>query len=104
MLQGTVRGGTADSYIIHTEGGDAMSGRVGTVYGTAGVDAINPDYVDGSGRSIWMFSDDNLPGNLPDRVIVAAGDATDENLMTDRDTLVEWLAYCQDSLLEVLMD
>ncbi|WP_156965473.1 hypothetical protein [Paracoccus sphaerophysae] len=53
-----------------------MSGRVGTVYGTAGVDAINPDYVDGSGQSIWMFSDDNLPGNLPDRVIVAAGDAT----------------------------
>lgn len=38
------------------------------------------------------------------RLYVAAGDATDENLMTDRDTLVEWLAYCQDSLLEVLMD
>lgn len=54
-----------------------MSGRVGTVYGTAGVDAINPDHVDGSGRSIWMFSDDNLPGNLPDRVIVAAGDGDD---------------------------
>ena len=38
------------------------------------------------------------------RLYVAAGDVTDENLMTDRDTLVEWLAYCQDSLLEVLMD
>jgi len=24
--------------------------------------------------------------------------------MLDRDSLVEWLAFCQDSLLQVLMD
>lgn len=38
------------------------------------------------------------------RLYVAAGDAANDNFMTDRDTLVEWLAYCQDSLLQVLMD
>ncbi|MCT1428807.1 MULTISPECIES: DUF2017 domain-containing protein [Corynebacterium] len=38
------------------------------------------------------------------RLYVAAGDVSDENLMLDRDSLVEWLAFCQDSLLQVLMD
>ena len=38
------------------------------------------------------------------RLFVAAGDVADDNLMSDRDSLVEWLAFCQDSLLQVLMD
>lgn len=37
------------------------------------------------------------------RLFVAAGDVPEESMQDDRDTLVEWLAYCQDSLLQVLM-
>lgn len=54
-----------------------MAGREGTVYGTGGSDLIWSDYVDPSGVTIWMFDDDDLPGSLPDRVIVAAGDGDD---------------------------
>ncbi|MDU3175562.1 MAG: DUF2017 family protein, partial [Corynebacterium striatum] len=38
------------------------------------------------------------------RLFVAAGDVPEESMSEDRDMLVEWLAYCQDSLLQVLMD
>ncbi|WP_286955404.1 MULTISPECIES: DUF2017 domain-containing protein [Corynebacterium] len=38
------------------------------------------------------------------RLFVAAGEVVGEAASADRDSLVEWLAYCQDSLLQVLMD
>ncbi|MDO5032988.1 DUF2017 domain-containing protein [Corynebacterium sp.] len=38
------------------------------------------------------------------RLFVASGDVQEDHALADRDTLVEWLAFCQDSLLEALMD
>lgn len=38
------------------------------------------------------------------RLFVASGDADGKTASDNRDSLVEWLAYCQDSLLQVLMD
>ena len=38
------------------------------------------------------------------RLFVAAGDVEHSSQGADRDTLVEWLAFCQDSLLNVIMD
>lgn len=38
------------------------------------------------------------------RLFIAAGDVPEDSPGADRDTLVEWLAFCQDSLLDVLMD
>ena len=38
------------------------------------------------------------------RLYIAAGDVPEDSPGADRDTLVEWLAFCQDSLLDVLMD
>lgn len=37
------------------------------------------------------------------RLYVAAADAQNEAAEQDRDNLVEWLAFCQDSLLQALM-
>lgn len=37
------------------------------------------------------------------RLYVASADAKNEAAEQDRDNLVEWLAFCQDSLLEALM-
>ena len=38
------------------------------------------------------------------RLFIAAGDVPEDTPGADRDTLVEWLAFCQDSLLNVIMD
>lgn len=38
------------------------------------------------------------------RLFIAAGDVPQDAPGADRDTLVEWLAFCQDSLLNVIMD
>ena len=38
------------------------------------------------------------------RLFIAAGDVSQDALGADRDALVEWLAFCQDSLLNVIMD
>lgn len=38
------------------------------------------------------------------RLYVAAADITSDFGMVDRDTIVEWLAFAQDSLLNALMD
>lgn len=38
------------------------------------------------------------------RLFVAAGDVEHSSQGADRDTLVEWLAFCQDALLNVIMD
>ena len=37
------------------------------------------------------------------RLYVASADAPTEAAEQDRDNLVEWLAYCQESLLQALM-
>jgi len=37
------------------------------------------------------------------RLFVASADAKNEAAEQDRDNLVEWLAFCQDSLLQALM-
>ncbi|MBU5655636.1 DUF2017 domain-containing protein [Corynebacterium aurimucosum] len=38
------------------------------------------------------------------RLFIATGDVPEDTPGADRDTLVEWLAFCQDSLLNVIMD
>ena len=38
------------------------------------------------------------------RLYIAAGDVPQDTPGADRDALVEWLAFCQDSLLNVIMD
>ncbi|HIX79975.1 MAG TPA: DUF2017 domain-containing protein [Candidatus Corynebacterium faecipullorum] len=38
------------------------------------------------------------------RLFIAAGDVSQDAPGADRDALVEWLAFCQDSLLNVIMD
>ena len=38
------------------------------------------------------------------RLYIAAGDFPSEGAMADKDAVVEWLAYAQDSLLQAMMD